>query len=133
MKSIFSMSWLRSVQPRKQRKFRHNAPEHVKGEFLNASLVKLLQTKHGVSSIRVRAGDKVKVLRGQFKNTVGLVERVDLSKTRIFVQGAELVKKDGGKVLYPIHPSKVEIQTLVDDKKRFKQFSSHKKSSEVNK
>ena len=132
MKSIFSMNWLSSIQPRKQRKFRHNAPEHIKGEFLNAPLSSSLKTKYGIRSLRVRTGDKVKVMKGQFKGTTGIVEKVSLTKTRVYVKGCEIVKKDGNKVLYPIHPSNVLITTVVEDKKRFKQ-TTPKKSSEVNK
>ena len=132
MKSIFSMNWLRSIQPRKQRKFRHNAPQHIKGEFLRAPLSSTLRTKYNTSSLRVRKGDKVKLLRGQFKGTTGVVEKVSVSKTRIFVNGCDLIKKDGSKSAYPIHPSKVQIITVVEDKKRFKQ-KQNKQSSEVNK
>lgn len=121
MKSTFSMNWLRSIQPRKQRKFAFNAPDHVRGQFMTASLSSTLRAKHEVRSARVRKGDKVKVLRGQFKGTTGVVDKLDVSRTRIFVKGCELVKTDGSKVSYPIHPSKVEITTLVEDKKRFKQ------------
>ena len=33
MKSIFSKSWVSSKQPRKQRKYRYNAPDHIKKKF----------------------------------------------------------------------------------------------------
>lgn len=123
MKSVFSLSWLRSSQPRKQRKYRYNAPMHKKGEFLNARLAKDLATKYGVRSARVRTGDKVKVLRGQFKGTEGLVNRVDVARERIFVAGAELAKADGGRVPYPIHASQVCITAAKEDKKRFKKVN----------
>jgi large subunit ribosomal protein L24 len=120
MKSAFSIKWLQSIQPRKQRKFRANAPLHIKGEFLNAPLAKELKEKHKVRSTRVRKGDKVKVARGQFKGKIGEVENVDIDKERIFINGVELVKKEGGKVPYPVHPSNVIITSLVSDKRRFK-------------
>ena len=121
MKSMFSMSWLSSIQPRKQRKYRNNAPLHLRGSFLHAKLAKDLQEKHGINSLRVRTGDKVKILRGQFKGVEGLVERVDLARERIFVKDADIAKKDGGKVAYPIHPSNVMLTIITtDDKKRLK-------------
>lgn len=120
MKSIFSINWLHSIQPRKQRKFRANAPLHIKGEFLNAPLAKDLREKHNIRSIRVRKGDKVKITRGQFKGKVGTVDRVDVSRESIFVSDANTVKKEGGKVPYPINPSNVIITSLVSDKRRFK-------------
>lgn len=121
MKSIFSIQWLSSIQPRKQRKYRHNAPLHTRGTFLHAKLAKDLKEKHGCSSLRVRTGDKVKILRGQFKGIEGNVDRVDVAREKIFVKDAELAKKDGGKVAYPIHPSNVMITSVTtEDKKRFK-------------
>ncbi|MCB1084317.1 MAG: KOW motif-containing protein, partial [Simkania sp.] len=45
----------------------------------------------------MRTGDKVKVLRGQFKGKTGTVDRVDINKERIYVSGVETVKKEGGK------------------------------------
>jgi large subunit ribosomal protein L24 len=119
MKSIFSLSWLTSTKPRKQRKFRLNAPLHIKGKFLTSPLSKELKEKYSVKNIRVRKGDKVKILRGQFKGKIGAVDKVFTSKSKIFVTGAELTKKDGSKVAYKIDPSKVVIVDLnLSDKKR---------------
>ena len=127
MKSSFSISWLFSKQPRKQRKFRYNAPLHIKGKFLNARLSKELTKKHNTRSVRVRKGDKVKLMRGQFKGTTGLVDKIDLSRERIYVNGVSLIKKDGGKIPYPIHPSNVQIIELSEDKRRFKKVAEEKK------
>ena len=120
MKSKFSIKWLSSIQPRKQRKFRANAPLHIKGSFLSAKLSKELQTKQKTRSARVRTGDKVKILRGQFKGKTGAVDTVDVKKERIYVAGAEIIKKEGGKVPYPINASNVIITSLSQDKRRFK-------------
>ena len=84
MKNKFSRSWISSVQVRKQRKYRHNAPLHIKGKFLNANLAKPLREKYGVRSFRLRKGDKVKIMRGQFKGKEGKIEFVDITKTKIF-------------------------------------------------
>ena len=124
MKSIFSIQWLSSIQPRKQRKFRANAPLHIKGSFLSAKLSKELQEKRKTRSVRVRTGDKVKVLRGQFKGKTGTVDRVDINKERIYVSGVETVKKEGGKVPYPLHASNVMITSLAQDKRRFKKSAA---------
>lgn len=129
MKSIFSNKWLSSIQPRKQRKFRMNAPLHIKGSFLSAPLSKDLQSKQNVKSARVRVGDKVKIVRGQFKGKTGAVDRVDVNNEKIYVNGAEVVKKEGGKVPYPIHASNVVITSLTQDKRRFKNSKSQTKDS----
>ena len=67
MKKKFSREWIRSKQPRKQRKYNYNAPLHIKGKFMAAHLSKDLMKKYNRRSIRVRKGDKVILLRGQFK------------------------------------------------------------------
>ena len=67
----------------------------------------------------MRKGDKVKVLRGQFKGRTGSVERVNPKEMKVFITGVDLVKKEGQKALYPIHPSKLLIQTIdTSDKRR---------------
>jgi large subunit ribosomal protein L24 len=120
MKTKFAPSWKASVQPRKQRKYRYNAPLHVKGKFLRAHLAKSLRERHGVRSARVRAGDKVRVLRGTFKGREGKVDRVDLKNSRIYIAKVEMVKKDGAtKVQMPITPSNCMIVELdLSDKRR---------------
>ncbi len=119
MKSIFSKAWIGSKQPRKQRKYRYNAPEHIKKKFVSANLSKELREKHGKRNFPLVKGDKVKVTRGQFKGKEGEVEKVDMKNVKIIVQGIENIKKDGTKVNYPIDPSNLMITDLkLDDKKR---------------
>jgi large subunit ribosomal protein L24 len=119
MKKKFSSIWKKSKQPRKQRKYRINAPLHVKGKFLNATLSKDLRKKYEKRNFRVKKGDKVKVLRGNFKKKEGTVEKVDTKKGVLFVSKMEFEKKDGSKTPRPINPSNVMITELnLDDKKR---------------
>jgi len=122
MKSKFSKSWNSSKQPRKQVKFRMNAPNHVKRKFMGCLLDKSLRTKYGRRNIEVRKGDEVKVMRGQFKGKQGKVGEVDVKNTRIQIEGIQRKKKLGGeKLITWFHPSKVRIIILnVDDKKRLK-------------
>tara|TARA_Y100000310_G_C20675381_1_gene812748 strand:+ start:2585 stop:2965 length:381 start_codon:yes stop_codon:yes gene_type:complete len=121
MKTKFSSSWKRSVQPRKQRKYRHNAPLHIKQKFISAHLSKDLRKKHNKRNVGVRKGDKVKVMRGQFKKKEGKIDQVSLKKTRVYVEGVEITKKDGTKTRYPLHPSNLMIIELnMDDKMRQK-------------
>ena len=123
MKTKFSSSWVRSKQPRKQRKYRYNAPLHLKQKFVGAHLSKELRKKYGKRSANLRKGDNVRIMRGQFKNKSGKIEKVDLKKTQIFVSGMDIVKKDGTKVRFPIHPSNLMITELnMDDKRRIEKF-----------
>jgi large subunit ribosomal protein L24 len=115
----FSNSWNSSKDPGKQRKFRTNAPLHIKGKFLGAHLSDELAKKYGKRAARVRKGDKVKIMIGQFKGKLGKVEKVDSKKGKVYVEGAEIQKKDGTKTKYPITASNVMIIELsLDDKNR---------------
>jgi large subunit ribosomal protein L24 len=117
----FSKNWKSSKQPRKQRKYRYNAPLHIKNKFMSVHLSKELRAKHHKRNITVRKEDTVKVLRGQFKGKTGKVERVDLKKTKLYITGIEVSKKDGTKSFFPFEPSNLMIIELnLEDKKRVK-------------
>lgn len=122
MKARHSTAWISSSQRRKQRKYRYNAPKHLKGKFLSAPLAKELQEKHKIKTLRVRTGDKVRVMRGAHKGREGKVERIDTEKSKVYVHKVEYVKKDGAtKVPYGIAASNLLIVELdTSDKQRLK-------------
>jgi len=121
MKKKFSKEWKGSKQVRKQRKYRYNAPLHIKQKFVHVHLSKELKKKYGKRNLGLKKGDKVKVMRGQFKKHTGNVERIDLKKTKAYLSGIEITKKDGSKTTYPINPSNLIITELnLDDKMRQK-------------
>ncbi len=121
MKRKFSSNWKASKKPSKQRKYTANAPKHTKNKLLSSHLSKELREKHGKRSMTLRKGDKVKVLRSQFKGKTGKIESVDTKKSRAYITGIEVVKKDGSKSLYPLHASNLIIEELnLEDKKRTK-------------
>jgi large subunit ribosomal protein L24 len=112
---------LNSKQPKKQRKFLHNAPLHLRQKLMSAPLSGELREKYGVRNLPVREGDKVKIVRGDFKGKEGNVMEVDLTRYRIHVEGVTQTKVDGTEVFYPIHPSNVIITDLnLDDPERKK-------------
>ena len=132
VKSSFSKTWKGSTQVRKQRKYRHNAPLHVKQKMLHVHLSKELREKHGRRNIQVRKGDKVKVLRGQFRKREGKVERVDLKKEKVFVTGIEIIKKEGSKLIQSLSPSNLIIMDLnITDKKRKQKLENKKSKSDT--
>ena len=121
MKKKFSTKWKSSKQVRKQRKYRHNAPLHVKQKFVHVHLSKDLKKKHGKRRLGLKKGDKVKIVRGQFRKHTGTVDKIDLKKTAVYVSGIEVTKKDGSKTTYPIDPSNLLLTELsLDDKNRQK-------------
>ena len=121
MKTKFSASWKSSKQSRKQRKYRFNAPLHIKQKLVSTHLSKDLRKKYNKRNMNLRKGDSVKVTRGQFKNKTGKVEEVNLKKTLVYISGIEITKKDGTKTRQPIHPSNLTLTELnMDDKMRQK-------------
>ncbi|MBR9692386.1 50S ribosomal protein L24, partial [Candidatus Woesearchaeota archaeon] len=124
MKQVHSTKWKSSTQPRKQRKYVHNLPDHLIGTQLQVHLSKPLREKHGVRATRVRVGDKVKVLRGTHKGKEGKVERVDTMNRRVIVAKIEVDKKQGGSAPYPLQPSNLTIIEATSDKRRFKKTAT---------
>ena len=121
MKAKFTKSWKSSTQPRKQRKYRYNAPLHIKNKFTSSHLSKELREKHKTRNITLRKGDSVKVLRGQFKGKTGKVDKIDVKKTKVYITGVEVAKTDGTKAFFPFNPSNLMITELnLSDKKRAK-------------
>ena len=116
----WSKSWIKSKAPKKQRKYRANAPLHLRHKMLAAHLNEELRKKYKKRSFPIRKGDKVKIVRGQFKGTIGEIERRDLKHYKVFVKGAEIKKREGQPPsTYPIDPSNVVIIDLkLEDKKR---------------
>ena len=123
MKIKFSKNWKSSKSQRKQRKYIANAPLHIKSKFLSSHLSKDLRQKHGKRNITLHKGDKVKILRGNFKGKTGKIDRLDLRNTKVYIVGIEIIKKDGTKIPKPVHPSSIIIIELnLDDKKRLKRI-----------
>ncbi len=68
----------------------------------------------------MRMGDRVRIMRGDFKTLEGDVVEVDRKHNLINVGGAIVRKADGTEVHRPIHPSNVMIIKLKPDKERDK-------------
>ena len=126
MKNKFSTKWKSSKQPRKQRKYRANAPLHLRKKFVRVNLNKDLRKKYGKRNIQVRTGDKVKIMRGKFKGKQGKVGSIDIKNTRLTVDGVQRTKKGGEKLVTWFNPSKVKI--IVLDEKDSKRLNKSKRT-----
>ena len=121
MKQKFSRQWKASKQPRKQRKYRVNAPLHLRHKAVSANLSKELKTKYKRKSFPLRKGDTVKIMIGEFKKKTGKISIVNLIKMRIAIEGIQKQKKDGTKVNVYFNPSNLQITELnLEDKERDK-------------
>jgi len=126
----FSRSWISSKQPRKQRKYRYNAPLHIRQKLVSAHLNKSLRNEYKTRSMSVRKGDEVVVVSGKYKKRKGTVARVDLKEMKIFLDGIKRKKISGQEVDVPIEPSNIMITKLNLDDKRRRKFIERKKAKE---
>ncbi|MFH0832675.1 MAG: 50S ribosomal protein L24 [Candidatus Aenigmatarchaeota archaeon] len=134
MKKEFSKFWVRSTQPRKQRKYRYNAPMHIRQKLVSAHLDKKLRDEYKKRSISLRKGDEVMVMRGEFRKKTGTVARIDLKRLKIFVDGIKKKKVSGQEVDAALEPSNVKIIKLnLDDKMRKKILLRKEAKKEVKK
>ena len=130
MKNSWSRHWSSSKQPRKQRKYRANAPLHVRQRLLAAHLSKDLRNEYKRRSLSVRTGDEVTVKRGEFVGKSGRIVEVNLHDLKIFVDGVKRKMASGQEKNAALDPSNVVVTKLnMDDKKRLK---SAKKAKAIN-
>src|SRR6266566_2580986 len=84
-----------SSKPSKQRKRFFQAPKHKQRKMLSARLSDDLTARHKVRRIPLRTGDTVRIMRGEFADLVGKVEKAAGISSKL-----------------PIHSSKVLITNL---------------------
>ncbi len=118
MKKEFSTAWKASKQPRKQRKFLANAPLHLKRKQLSANLSKELRKKVGKRNIILKKNDKVKIMRGKFKDKIGKVLQVLTKQGKVIIEGMQVNKRDGSKANVKLEPSNLQIIEMEDRNKK---------------
>ncbi len=78
-----------------------------------------LREKYKKKTLRPIKGDSVKIVRGGFKGIEGKVSRVDASGGKVYIEGVNREKIEGGTSLAAIDASKVVLTSLnLDDKLR---------------
>lgn len=120
MSKSFSTLWKASKKPTKQRKYLRNSPPHIKQKIMKANLSKDLKQKTNMKTLSPRKGDSVKIMRGSYRGKTGKVAKVKLKEMKIYIEGIERKKRDGTKVMPPIHASNLMIIGVVEDKRRLK-------------
>ena len=129
---LFSVAWKSSKKRGKQRKYRRNAPLHLKRAFLVVQLSDELAGRYGMKRAGVRTGDTVRVVKGEFRGVAGKVNSVDLKDGVVYVDGAARVRKDGTKSFFPLMASSLLLTEIAtEDKRRMQVFA--RKSSGVKK
>lgn len=90
----------------------YHAPAHRRSRNIGANLSQDLRAQYGVRSIRVKEGDSVKVMRGEYKGIEGKVNKVHTDSGRLAIEGIQREKVRGGNVPVLIHASKVMVVGL---------------------
>lgn len=103
---------MKSIKPRKQRKYMYNAPLHKKRKWISSHLSENLLLKYDKRSVPLITGDTVKVMRGSFKGHEDKVASVNIKKQVVNVEGITTTKADGTKIARPIHASNLLITKL---------------------
>jgi large subunit ribosomal protein L24 len=120
MKKKYSAKWQTSKQPRKQRKYRYNAPLHRRQKMMSSHLAKDLRLQYKKRSIGLRKGDEVKIMKGEHRGSYGKVEFVSLAKLKVQIENIKAKKTSGQEVPINFDPSNLLVVKLgSDDKKRF--------------
>ncbi len=123
---------IKSSQPRKERKFRFNAPLHERQKFMHAHVSDELAKKLGIKSrsISLRKGDTVKVQSGSHRGKSGKVSMVNLRTGRIFIEGINRKDAKGKELPLPIYSSNVYLMDIdLTDKTRVAKIESLKGSN----
>ena len=78
-----------------------------------------IREKVGKRTLPIRSGDKVRVLRGDFKGHEGEVLTVDYGSYKVTIEEVTLAKPDGTATFLPVDPSNLMIidADLKDDRR----------------
>ena len=116
-----------SKKPGKVRNRVYTAPHHVRSKVVKARLSEDLIKEYGIQTARVRKGDGVKIMRGEYSGVEAKVSAVHVETSRLDVAGIKQEKITGGDAQVGIHASKVLITTLnLDDDWRKKRLEAKK-------
>jgi len=119
----WSKNWKSSKNPSKQRKYRDNAPLHVKDKMISANLNEILRDELGVRTLTIVVGDRAKIMRGDDKGTEGIVSKIDRKEEKIYINNVDRQRTDGTVREKPFHPSNLQLQALnLSDSDRIEKY-----------
>lgn len=94
-------------------------PKHMTERMLRSPLSRALREKYGRRNVRVIAGDTIKVMRGEYSGIEGKVEKVNMKRGSLAIEGIQREKVRGGNVKVEINSTNVVVTDLdLDDKLR---------------
>jgi large subunit ribosomal protein L24 len=94
-------------------------PKHLTERRLRSPLSRALREKYGRRNVRVIAGDTIKVIRGEYSGIEGKVEKANMKRGSLAIEGIQREKVRGGNVKVEINSTNVIVTDLdLDDKYR---------------
>ncbi len=117
-----------SSKPGKVRKRFFTAELHNKNSRQpRAALSSDLKSKYGRNSVRVRVGDSVRLVRGEYSGIEGKVQKVFASDGLVTIEGITREKIAGGNSPVHLHTSNLVVTNLnLDDKLRRERLEQSK-------
>ena len=92
---------------------------YIRRKYLSAPLSPSLKSEYGTRTMPVRTDDTVSVTKGDHKMSEGRVLRVDMKRSKIYIEGITRTRMDGSNVQIPLRPENVMITKLnLDDNQR---------------
>lgn len=133
MADDWSREWKSSSDPQKQRKYRENAPYHIRKKFLSAHLADHIAELFGTTSLPVREGDRAEVMRGDWAGMEGTIDRIDYSDYSVYISGIERERVDTSDAKIALDPSNIKLTKLnVDDDLRTEKYNiSEEEKAEI--
>ena len=108
-----------------------HVPKHVRDAMICSSLADNLREQYTRKSVRVKKGDNVRVMRGEYSGIEGKIEKVNTQRGTLAIEGVQREKVRGGNVKVQIHASNVQIIGLkLEDKLRDNRLHGNKKNTE---
>ncbi|MFZ0514298.1 MAG: 50S ribosomal protein L24, partial [Candidatus Nitrosopolaris sp.] len=84
-------------------------PSHLRNSRVGSTLSDNLREQYGSRSCRLIKGDSVRVVRGEYAGIEGKVEKVNMLRGTLSIEGIQREKVKGGNVKVQIHSSNLII------------------------
>lgn len=124
---MLQLLWFDDIMTKRSKsiKLYFNTSNATISKRLSARVSTDLIEKYSRKTIRIRIGDTVKILIGQYKNIEGKITHIYTNENKISIEGVTREKLTGGTTPIKIHSSNVIITGLdLKDKSRQEMLES---------
>lgn len=124
---MLQLLWFDDIMTKRSKslKLYFNTSNNTISKRLSARVSTDLIEKYSRKTIRIRIGDTVKILTGQYKNIEGKITHIYTNENKISIEGVTREKLTGGTTPIKIHSSNVLITGLeLKDKSRQEMLES---------